>query len=86
MMNMYNNLANMVVGFSLFLGCKVTTNIRKLYQFPMEKMQRKEKRKLLQINGLWASAHFALWKMSGEGMERHTKGVGQLSHPLDFVV
>jgi hypothetical protein len=67
---MYNDLANIVIGFLSFLGCKVTTIFLKLYQLPMEKMQKKEIRKLLQISGLWKSAHNTLWKILIDGMEK----------------
>ena len=72
-MNMYNDLANTVINYSLFLGCKVTTFFNRLYQLPMENIQTKENRKPLQISWLRKTTYFALWKIISQGMERESK-------------
>ena len=70
---MCNALVTIAIEFSLFLGCKVTTLFRKLYQLPMEKAQMRQNRKLLQINKLRKCACYSLWKNVYEGMERRAK-------------
>jgi len=42
---------------------------RMLYQLPMENMQRKIKRKLLEISLLTKMRYYTLWKISGKGMD-----------------